>query len=333
MDIERILQQLSNQGLVRLNKPLGRYYSIYCPFHNDGNERKPSCGVLIHSEVRNGTVYPEGFVHCFTCGYSKSLLTMISDVLKLRGSNLSGQAWLTKYFPEFVSDPSKIELLLPASLMDQLNNQYAIQQIKHLQHKTAPAYVSDAELSQYRFYVDYMFKRGLTEEIIQKYDIGVDLNFVPKGRKHKVPCITFPVRDHVGNTLFISRRSIEGKSFYLPEDIEKPLYGVYELPKHCKQVLLTESCFNTLTSVKYGIPSLAMFGTGTPHQINLIRQLGIPEIILGLDPDEAGIRGTRRLKNGLKDVAIVRTLQDIPEGKDINDLDYNQFMYAIKNRI
>lgn len=332
MDVIKILEVLSEQDLIRLNRPIGRYYSIYCPFHNGGQERKPSFGVLIHEEVRNGQIYPEGFCHCFACGYVNSLPNMISEILKSKNISSSGKDWLIANIPGFDETSIDFDYLLSPELMHQLQNSYAVETLKSRSISTSPTYVSDFELSKYRLVVDYMYDRGLTDEIIQQYDVGVDLNFIPEGRKRPVPCITFPVRDITGGTLFIVRRSISGKAFYLPRDVEKPVYGMYELPPHSKQVVITESCFNALTCIKYGIPSVALLGTGTPYQIQQLRSLGVSEYILGLDPDYAGDVGCNRLRRGLKDVAILRRLP-IPEGKDINDLSKDQFDEAMSNLI
>lgn len=333
MDVERILETLQSHNLIRLNKPSGKYYSIYCPFHNNGNERRASCGVLLEDEWRNGKRYPQGLVHCFTCHYAKTLPDMVSDLLKQKNISKSGLDWLVENVPGFDGSTTEFKFLIPQDLMKQINNQYALDSINQILNQSKPEYISEKELASYRFCVDYMYQRGLTDEIIVKYDIGVDMNYIPPRRKNPVPCITFPVRDIKGNTLFICRRSIEGKAFYLPSNVVKVVYGLYELPNDCTRVIITESCFNTLTAVKYGVPSVSLLGTGTEYQIAQLKNLGVQEFILGLDPDEAGDRGSKKLKNKLRDVAIVRRMVDIPNGKDINDLTYDEFMQAYESRI
>lgn len=332
MDVVAILEKLSEQNLIRLNKPLGRYYSIYCPFHSDGNERRPSCGVLLHDEYRNGQYYPAGFTHCFTCHYAKDLPDMISDIFKLKGIYQDGISWLRQYFGDEFDFETEIQYLLPKNIVDQVRNKFALDHIRS-QINQGIKYVDESELSKYRVTVPYMYERGLTDELIEKFDVGVDLEFVPRGKKRTVPCITFPVRNISGNTLFVCRRSIKGKAFYLPEDIQKPVYGLYELPKNCRQVLVAESCFNAITSWKYGVPAVALLGTGTAFQIQQLKALGASEFILGFDPDAAGDAATRKLKRALRSVAIVRALRDIPEGKDINDLSKSEFLDILDRRL
>lgn len=333
VDVEKVLEVLASNNLIRLSRPLGRYYSIYCPFHNNGQERRPSCGVLLQDEVRNGRKYTAGMFHCFTCHYAKSLPEAISDLLKMHNISTSAIDWLKQNVPGFEIDVESFDYLIPRDVVQQINNNWALDYLRNLRPDSNPKYISEEELASYRYCVDYMYQRGLTDELIEKFDIGVDMNYQPQGWKRPVPSITFPVRDIRGNTLFIARRSIEGKFFFLPKDVEKPLYGVYELPNGCKQVLIVESCLNAITAVKYGVPSVALLGTGTPNQIESLRHLGVKEFILGLDPDDAGAKGSRILKRNLRDLAFVKSLEGIPEGKDINDLDYDSFWEIFSNRV
>ena len=330
MDIIAIVEKLDSFGYIRKNRIIGDYYSIYCPFHNDGHERRASFGILIRDQVRNGRVYPAGFSHCFTCNYHKNIIDFVTDVLNQNRDSKSAVDWLTENIPGFSYDESDFEYLVPRDMVKQINANFAVEMLKSFE---APKdYVSEEELAGYRFTVPYMYERGLTDELIDKFDIGVDMNYVPPGRKRKVPCVTFPVRDINGKVLTIVRRSIKGKAFYLPANISKPLYGIYEFPKNSKRVMIVESCFNALTSWKYGIPAIALLGTGTALQIKQLKSLGVEEYILGLDPDDAGDRASNKLKSALKSTAIVRRLIDIPAGKDINDLTEDEFNSIIKTR-
>ena len=176
-------------------------------------------------------------------------------------------------------------------------------------------FVSDKELNSYRFYHEYMFKRKLTEEVIEKFDIGYDKN---------TNCITFPVKDENGNCLFVARRSVISKFFNYPNNVEKPVYGLYELPKDCDEVIICESMINALTCYVYGKPAVALNGTGTDYQINQLKKSNIRKFILALDPDVAGRKGAANLRKHLAPYKII-TEYKIPEGKDINDLTEEEF--------
>lgn len=331
--IVEIVERLQANSLLRTNKILGDWYSIYCPFHSDGKERRSSAGILLRDQYKNGKLYKAGMFHCFTCGVVESLPNTITKILKSKSISKSGLDWLKENVDGFEDDSEfEFDSLLPKDLVGQLNNNFALDYIRNATGNQVK-YVSEDELASYRFTVPYMYERKLTDELIDKFDIGVDMNYVPKGAKNKVPCITFPVKDIKGNTLFICRRSISGKKFFLPESSNKSLYGIYEFPKKCKSVLVAESCINALTAWAYGVPSVALLGTGTPYQISQLKSLGVSEIVIGTDPDDAGDKAAKRLKSSLKDVAIVRRMNDIPAGKDLNDLTKEEFWSIYNNRM
>ena len=322
MDVESILHKMEESGLIRLHKKNGDFYMIYCPIHSDGNERHPSCGVLLHDQYRAGKAYPEGWVHCFTCGWSKSLPDTIGEILKRHNMSGSGMDWLKQYVPNF--DDSDFDFLLPKSIVKKLNAKFALQAFADIANKVEDKFISEEELQKYRYTVPYMYDRKLNDEIIEKFDVGVDMHYVPYGRKREVPCVTFPVRDRRGRTQFIVRRSIGGKSFYLPKDITKSVYGLYELPNNAKTVIIAESCFNVLTSYVYGVPALGLLGTGSGSQLDVLKTLGVSEFVIGTDNDEAGDKGANRIRKALSQVAIIRRMH-LPEGKDINDLTKDEF--------
>ena len=333
MDVENILIKLESEGLVRLSRPIGDWYSVYCPIHHDGQEKKPSCGVLLHDQYRNGKTTPQGFWHCFTCNFAKSMPDAINEILKQRHISKSGLDWLKENIPDFKDEyePGEFEYLISPEVSQALTAKYAVDYMNTLIQKDQGAYVTEEELASYRLTVPYMYQRGLTDELIEKYDIGYDANFIPPGRKKPMPCITFPVKDLQGNTLFLCRRSVEGKFFHYPQGVEKSVYGIYELPNGVKSVLVAESCLNALKACRFGYNAVALLGTGTSHEIDQLKQLGVQEFVLCLDGDEAGQRGMEKLKNALRKVALVWTIK-MPPDKDINDCTEEEFnaLYATR---
>lgn len=273
-----------------------------CPIHNEGQERKPSCGI----STSNKEGVPAGTVHCFACGYTNNLEGMISHCFGRDDNGVFGREWLIKNFLT-ISVESRKDLNLDFSRTSISKNQ---------------KYVEESELDSYRFYHPYMFKRKLTEEVIDKFDIGYDNHFELNGKVLR--CITFPVRDELGNVLFIGRRSIDTKIFHYPEGVSKPVYGLYELPKDCPEVIVCESMFNALTCYVYGRPAVALLGLGTDAQYEQLKKLPCRKVIAAFDPDAAGARATLRLKKALGKTKLVTSFL-IPEGKDINDLTREEF--------
>lgn len=299
-----LLQQ--NRNILRKIKRSGNNIMICCPNHKDGQERNPSCGVSL--TYLDGK--PPGTAHCFACGYIDSLEGLISKCFGYDDPSFGLQWLMDNYVGD--TEVGRPELKLDYSRDIPINL------------ATANNYVTEQELSSYRYYHPYMYKRKLTNEVIEKYDIGYQKDFVFDKNWEPTEVITFPVRDINGNCLFVSRRSIHGKTFFLPKEFIKPVYGLYELPKDAKEVIICESVINALTCVVYGKPAVALFGTGDEAQYNTLSNLPIRKYILALDPDNAGNKGIYRiLKSRLRNKMLTRLI--IPEGKDINDLTKFEF--------
>lgn len=59
-DIETALELMDKQGLIRLAhtyNSTSKWRQLHCPFHNNGQERRPSCGCSLEEQVMNGKVY------------------------------------------------------------------------------------------------------------------------------------------------------------------------------------------------------------------------------------------------------------------------------------
>ena len=328
-DIETALDYMDKAGLIRLGRPAGKWHQLYCPFHNNGQERKPSCGCSLEGEYRNGVEYQPGTFHCFSCSASYSFSHGIREILKLKDSSLDAHTELRKYVEG--QSAQQIESLVPNELFGSVMSKYAAEDVRTRVSANQNKYVSEEELASYRFTVPYMYERRLTDAVIEKYDVGFDGNYIPPGRKKPLPCVTFPVRDETGGTLFFCRRSVEGKFFNYPEGVEKPVYGIYELPKNCQEVIICESVFNALTSVVYGHPAVALLGTGNAKQIEQLKRLGCKSYVICLDNDEAGHKGEEKLKKALSKSGFV-WIMHVPEDKDVNQLEYSEFIECYNNK-
>ena len=129
MDVELILNKMQEMNLIRLSRRTGNYYQVYCPIHNNGQEKKPSCGVLLQSEYRNGRNYPQGFVHCFSCSWAKSLPDTITEILKNKNIGKSGLDWLTENIPGFEAEEVDFDFLIPQNVFQSLQASYAVDYI------------------------------------------------------------------------------------------------------------------------------------------------------------------------------------------------------------
>lgn len=316
--LQELRAQLQLQGIEKFKefRVSGRNIQFNCPIHNNGQERKPSCGVSTTDTYRDNTKIPAGTVHCFSCGYTATLEEMISNCFGKDDLGVFGRQWLTKNFLTISVEQRKdINLNFERTKQKELNVDY----------------IAEKELEQYRYYHDYMFERGLTEELIEMFDIGYDDKFILQNEKHKTPklvkSITFPVRDITGGTLFIARRSVKDKLFHYPEGVDKPVYGLYELKMYAPkvtEVIVVESFFNALSCWKYGRPAVALMGLGTESQYEQLKKLNCRKLILAFDPDEAGHNAANKLTNNLRREKLISRFV-LPPKKDINDLTEKEF--------
>lgn len=302
-DIQDIINELTTQldrPLFLKTRDIGEDLMVQCPYHKDGQERTPSMGIRKE----------DGMCHCLACGETHSLPEMIADCFGKKYE--FGFNWLKKNFTsEEVQEREHIKIDLERDnttdtmrvLADNITNKLLC--------------VSEEELDSYRYIHPYMYERGLTDEIIEKFDIGYDKN---------TDSITFPVRELNGRCLFVARRTIKYKSFNIPKGVDKPLYGYHEV---CEQALKTEKRLDKIYLCEGLFDSLRLWcnnkyacaGFGCLYnqlQMFEIDQLPTRTLVLALDNDDAGKAATETLKRHIKN-KIIKTVV-LPKGrKDIGE--------------
>jgi DNA primase len=284
----------------------GENIQTNCPFHKNGQERKPSFGV-------NGEIDK---CHCFSCGWAGTIEEMISELYGYQDEGKFGKRWLIKRF-------NTVEIETRPNIMEGFNgrNNITIRNNNDIHRfkqpiqgdKSSEQYsgeITEEELDKYRYIHPYLYQRGLTDEIIERFDIGYD-----RERKE----ITFPVRDIEGRCVFIAGRSTERKFFRLPKGLDKPVYQAYRFQYgEYKEAYITESFLNCLTCWKYDKPAMAMIGTGNQKQYEILNKLPVREYILAFDPDEAGRKATERFRKNVHGKIIKELVYT--DNRDINDL-------------
>lgn len=284
----------------------GENIQTNCPFHKGGQERKPSFGV-------NGEIDK---CHCFACGWSGTIEEMISELYGYQDEGKFGKRWLIKRFNtvEIETRPNIMEGFNGRNNITIRNNNDIHRFKQHIQsNKSSEQYsgeITEEELDKYRYIHPYMYQRGLTDEIIERFDIGYD-----REREE----ITFPVKDIEGKCVFIASRSVKSKFFRLPKGLDKPVYQAYRFQYgEYKEAYITESFLNCLTCWKYNKPAMAMIGTGNQKQYEILNKLPVREYILAFDPDEAGRKATERFRKNVHGKIIKELVYT--DNHDINDL-------------
>lgn len=301
-DVEDILNKLkieSNGKYLKTIKSKGDNIAITCPFHKDGQENKPSCFVYNRTDNPKVTF---GTYNCFTCDEKGTLYMLVSKVLGC--SYEDAKRWLIDNFSNRYTDrrPYLDEFELA---------------------RTKKTYINEDILEQYSYFHPYQFKRGLSEEVIRKFKIGYN---------EKTDSITMPVWDDASNLIGITERSVTGKRFYIPKDMDKPVYLLnYIKQEGITTVAVCEGQIDALVSWSRGLPAVALLGAGTTDkQIELLNRSGIRHFILMYDNDLAGQHGALRLKRGLaKDKMITEII--MPQGKDVASCTDEEFFTLLQN--
>lgn len=267
---------------------------VTCPFHKDGQENKPSATIRVTSSDRA----TPGLFSCFTCHEAMMIDEMVAKIL--------GNAY----------NEDDVEAKL--GLQSLRAKTYFIKPKKEILFKIPENdFIPRSDLRRYEgYYHPYLKSRRITEEVAKIYNIGYDkLN----------DQITFPIYDKQHRCVGLGRRSILQKVYRYPQGLQKPLYGLYELDMFLNYVYVVEGPFNLWSLRGWGKQGVALLGTGTEFQYKQLLEIDCKGFVLALDPDEAGINATKKLKAFLlkhnKKVYVAK----IPYGKDVNDLTYEEF--------
>ena len=281
------------------------YYSGTCPIHSSDNKNS-----LV--------IYKEGYIgswKCFTnhCEeqYGGDILGLIWGLLDSTGRRHQFRDvldWVIKFLgkPDLTFEKTVGPLILPRQYEE--NKKLVLRsKIMNIEHSQT------------------FLKRGFSEGVLKKFDIHDCWN-KSKELYGRTIC---PVYDESGQWLLGAwGRIIEDKS-YLPK--WKPnsgfkvntFYGIWEAKKKIQETgkaILVEGMGDVLRLHEAGFTNaLGLFGIIlTDGQLKMLNRLGVSDIMILLDGDEAGIEGASRIKNKYGTYFNIVT-KLLPEGKDPAD--------------
>jgi DNA primase len=192
----------------------------------------------------------------------------------------------------------------------------------------------------------YLAKRGLTDRDLLRvlkvgYADGSLLKVIPKdgevreglvslgvitpeGRELLGGCVVVPIPDPLTGqwTNLYGRGMKTPRHCYLPG----PLRGVlnFQAARLSSEVVLTESILDALSFYQVGISiAIPIYGVNgfTPDHFDLLKRERVKRVVLALDNDDAGRKGTDTLKGKLEAAGITVRTVSFPEGiKDANEL-------------
>jgi DNA primase len=306
---------------VKLKKK-GKNYSACCPFHN---EKSPSFSVSQEKQ----------FYHCFGCGVHGNAIDFMMEYERLD-------------FVETIEELSaSIGLEVPREQRTQTGHASSVPKANSEEKRTlydllgsiSQFYRQQLKVSSNKEAIEYLQQRGLSGEIVQKFNIGyvpdewdaVRKNFGQqkttqdmlvtggmliendKGNRYDRfrGRIMFPIHDRRGRVIGFGGRVLgEGTPKYLnsPETPifhkGKELYGLYEVLQAYReppQILVVEGYMDVVALAQYGVDySVASLGTSTTGDHLQLLFRQTNTVVCCYDGDRAGREAAwRALENAL----------------------------------
>lgn len=303
MDIKN---QLHNGKLKVVKKQGDDNIRVTCPHHKNGLEDSPDCDIYIGQTLKNSkgqVIVAYGTVKCFACDFKGDFVKFVAECFDK--SREWAEDWLIENYSSMESGEDLIDL-----------------EPIVLNAKPKKKYLDESILNTFEDFHPYMLQRKLTKEVVKEFEVKYD---------PKTECLVFPVRDEKGKLLMLTRRSVKDKKFIIDKEKQKPVYLLYYLLKrNIQEAYVVESQINCLTLWTHYLPAIALFGTGSEYQYELLNKSNIRVYNLMFDGDEAGDKGIREFLKHIRKDVIVNIIR-IPRGKDVNDLSYEQVENLVLN--
>jgi hypothetical protein len=325
----------------------GRQLVAPCPFHQ---EKTASFNVSS----------AKGLFHCFGCGVSGDVIGFVTKHDKVSfGGALETLARRAGFdLGRLMEERPRIKQRTPLAALTPPRNVKGATASKPSTegvppHGAPPTAILSRVVEHYhRTFCErddaqaYLAKRGLTDrDLLRALKIGyadgsllkviprdgevrdelVSLGVItPEGRELLGGCVVVPIPDPLTGqwTNLYGRGMRAARHCYLPG----PLRGVlnFQAARLSPEVVLTESILDALSFHQAGISiAIPIYGVNgfTPDHLDLLKREGVKRVIVALDNDDAGRKGTDALKGRLGAVGITVGALSFPEGiKDANEL-------------
>lgn len=349
-DLSDVRAQIKNSILTIVEyygHTLDKYNKCLCPFHDDTT---PSLAITPNKGLFNCFVCEAGgdTIKFIQLKESCDFITAVKKGCKI----------LDIEFPEVEGKKKKNTFTLERRYeVMELACQYFEEQLQHPSNKLVlytlyRRLINDKSISDYRvgFAVKdlYGLKKWAYRKGINVYElrncglltVGKDENghekaLIKDGYDVFRNRIMFPILDEQGRVIAFSGRSMEAdnnnkssppKYLNSPESCiftkGKCLFGLYQLLKSETKLSLAtkvEGQFDVLSLVQSSVPAVCSLGTGlTSYQRSLLIKLGINEVNLMYDNDQAGLKAIDRSFGELTKAALKVSVTLLPDGEDPN---------------
>ncbi|MEK6861523.1 MAG: toprim domain-containing protein [Nanoarchaeota archaeon] len=175
---------------------------------------------------------------------------------------------------------------------------------------------------------EWIFDRGFSKEALKKWEC----TYNPKNRS-----LVIPVKDEYNRLVGWIERFPPGSSFRYYNNIKKSeiLFGASLLLHNSSYICLTEGPLDTIWLDQNNFSAVAILGVYlSKKQELLLKNIGVGEIVLCLDNDEAGKLGADTIAKRLSKYCIISKIDLPQECKDVQNVrNSEKLKQIIDNRI
>ncbi|MCR5741412.1 MAG: DNA primase [Gammaproteobacteria bacterium] len=327
---EKVLQNVDIKDVVSRYvqlEPKGKNLFGLCPFHDD---HSPSMSVS--SE--------KGLFNCFVCHTGGNAIKFIE--LYKHISSLEAAKFLAQEYHIDISEFDRV------SSKEQATKKYY--EVMDLSQKFYSFLMNDTRISSPAR--GYLSKRGITDDIIKEFKIGLSINddealikqltskgylisdlmiasLATENKDLFTDRIMIPIRDEYSRCVaFGGRIYLDGdtKTKYMNSK-ETPIFKkgelVFNLDKAKDELkkedylIVNEGYMDVITEYSHGIKNaVAIMGTNmTLEQASLIKKY-TNKVEIVLDGDDAGVHGVKNLIRGFEKVGITYSIIILPDNMD-----------------
>lgn len=289
------------ENLVKAKIDIVEYISRFTELRPKGGLYEGKCPIHGSDEGTPLVVYPQsGSYYCFACESGGDVINFVKDY-----ENISHTMAIQKLAHE-------------ANINVEANEEWK----KAVKVEEDCKHVVERSIKQLPKIVEYLHKRGFTDETINAFGLGFDND-----------TLVIPIRNEYGQPVAIARRQFDKTPKYINSrnnivyDKSALLYNLDQAIKirNKDELYMVEGYMDAISGHQMGLATVAYCGNEV-HKDQLKTLLKsmrkIPTIIYCPDNDQEGIKRVPRVRDYFKEIlprATVRILQ-LPEGiKDLND--------------
>lgn len=319
--MEQILHELGFNYLRTVNSSEDTNFMFCCPWHG---ERHPSCGISVNKEVGA----------CFACGQTFTLVYLVSYMKEI--SMKQAADWLDEKFnvsKQKVDIKNRIRRIDDDVVGEKKPIRCELPTIRLAPYKSG------------KIQHKYLLDRGFTIKTFKRFKFGWDT------KKKRITIPIFWQDDVLAG--FVGRAVLEQKINGKDNPEYKAVYGdvdrylfyefekskilfplnLFELPED-KSVILVEGSLDAPWMYQLGFNNtLSILGSKiTKEQIEILNNLGVRDVILMLDNDYAGEKGTERAYNLLKDDFLCYKVKYPCNKNDPQELTREEVVSMLRNK-